>query len=117
MVKRLKPSLCIDGYEEAGGCRGMSSKRKEKVSKKTVEKQLVVPIDIPRETYEKFVNEVSKGGDKYYTPYSLAQKYGIKISIAKKILRTAYQQGLIELYSPGRRSPIYVPRKQGAAVV
>lgn len=88
----------------------MSSKKREKPVKKTVEKHLDLPIDIPRETYEKFVSEVGKGGERYYTPYVLAQRYGLKISVAKKILRTAYKQGLIKLYSSGRRSPIYIPK-------
>lgn len=60
---------------------------------------------------EKVRSEVEKGAVKYYTPYTLAQALGIKISDAKKVLREATRLGILKLYSGGRRSPIYVPAK------
>jgi len=38
----------------------------------------------------------------------LALQYSIKISTARKLLKIANKQGLIKLYSGGRRTPIYI---------
>ncbi|MEM1627734.1 MAG: 30S ribosomal protein S25e [Desulfurococcaceae archaeon] len=60
---------------------------------------------------KKIQSEVSRKAVKYYTPYTLAQAYGIKVSFAKRVLREAVKRGILELYSPGRRSPVFVPRQ------
>ncbi|MCX8199290.1 MAG: 30S ribosomal protein S25e [Sulfolobales archaeon] len=52
--------------------------------------------------------DLDKEAFKYLTPYSLAQQYNIKISLAKKLLRTAVEKDLLKLYSGGRRAPIYI---------
>ncbi|RLG80210.1 MAG: 30S ribosomal protein S25e [Thermoprotei archaeon] len=71
-----------------------------------------LPPDVPRELFEKLRRDVGKGALRALTPYSLAQEYGIKISTAKKLLREAARHGLLELYSGGRRTPIYLARKK-----
>jgi ribosomal protein S25 len=61
------------------------------------------------ELLTKLKAEVGKGGVKYYTPYTLASAYGIKISDAKKVLNEAVKQGFMKIYNGGRRVKIYVP--------
>jgi small subunit ribosomal protein S25e len=68
----------------------------------------VEPIE---ELVKKVESEVSKGGVKYYTPYTLAQALNVKISTAKRVLKEAVKRGILKLYSGGRRSPIFVPAK------
>lgn len=55
--------------------------------------------------------DIEKKGVQYFTPYTLAQAYNLKIGVAKRILKEAARRGILKLYSPGRRSPIYVPAK------
>lgn len=58
---------------------------------------------------KKIESEVNRGTVKYYTPYTLAQAYNIKISDAKRALKEASSLGILKLYEAGRRSPIYIP--------
>ena len=46
----------------------------------------------------------------YITPFKLAQRYNITVSIAKKILKKLEEEGVIVRYSGTRRSPIYVSK-------
>lgn len=46
----------------------------------------------------------------YITPFKLAQRYNVTVSIAKKILKKLEEEGIIVRYSGTRRSPIYVPK-------
>ena len=79
---------------------------KTRREKKSVEiKEL--PLEIPRELFERFIKDVERRAFKVLTPYTLAQQYDIKISLARKMLRLAAQYGFIKLYSGGR-TPIYV---------
>jgi len=63
------------------------------------------------EIVKKIESEVSKGGVKYYTPYTLAQALNVKVSAAKRALREAVKRGILKIYSGGRRSPLYIPAK------
>jgi small subunit ribosomal protein S25e len=46
---------------------------------------------------------------KVVTPYEIASKYGIKMSIALKILRALRDRGDLTLVAKGHRTEIYVP--------
>jgi len=84
------------------------ARREKPVSKEKEVEVVELPLDVPRELYEKLVNDVKRGTFKVLTPYSLAKEYNIKISTARKLLRIAAKTGVIKLYSGGRRTPIYV---------
>lgn len=62
---------------------------------------------------EELVRKVAKdvAGMKYITPYLVAEKHGIPISTARRVLKLLEAEGLVKLLSPGRRTPIYVPAK------
>uniref|UniRef100_A0A7C4HDT4 30S ribosomal protein S25e n=1 Tax=Staphylothermus marinus TaxID=2280 RepID=A0A7C4HDT4_STAMA len=78
----------------------MSSKKKRE--------EITLPVEISRELYDKFRKDIGKKTFKFITPYMLALQYSIKISTARKLLKIANKQGLIKLYSGGRRTPIYI---------
>lgn len=86
-----------------------TKKKPRKAEEKEV-KETSTLLDMPMDIYEKFINELKKGEFKFCTPFMVAQKYGVKISVAKRMLREAHRRGLLILYSPGRRVPIYVPK-------
>ncbi|MCE4613076.1 MAG: hypothetical protein F7C07_04525 [Desulfurococcales archaeon] len=48
--------------------------------------------------------------EKSLTPFKVATRLGIPISSAKRVLRLLESKGLVKLYSPNRRNPIYVPQ-------
>ncbi|MEM0000085.1 MAG: 30S ribosomal protein S25e [Desulfurococcaceae archaeon] len=87
-------------------------KRAEKKVEERIEisEELLLRTTIDIEDLVRHVkSEVEKGNVRYYTPYTLAQSLGIKVSDARKVLREAVKLGLLKLYSGGRRSPTYVP--------
>jgi len=89
----------------------MSTQRQKKPKEKlkvSEELSLKSTVDLG-ELLTKLKAEVEKGGVKYYTPYTLASAYGIKLSDAKKVLNEAVKQGFMKIYSGGRRVKIYVP--------
>ena len=89
----------------------MSTQRQKKPREKlrvSEELSLKSTVDLGQ-LLTKLKAEVEKGGVKYYTPYTLASAYGIKISDAKKVLNEAVKQGFMKIYSGGRRVKIYVP--------
>jgi ribosomal protein S25 len=89
----------------------MSTQRQKKPREKlrvSEELSLKSTVDLG-ELLTKLKAEVEKGGIKYYTPYTLASAYGIKLSDAKKVLNEAVKQGFMKIYSGGRRVKIYVP--------
>lgn len=60
---------------------------------------------------KRVVADMEKKGLKFYTPYMLAQAYNLKIGVARRVLRRGVELGLLKLYSPDRRSPIFVINK------
>jgi len=48
--------------------------------------------------------------EKWLTPYKVAQRYGITVSLARKLLRELEAQGVLVLFSANRRAPVYLPR-------
>jgi small subunit ribosomal protein S25e len=46
------------------------------------------------------------------TPYDVASKYGIKMSVAFKVLRNLRDKGDLTLVAKGHRTEIYVPVKK-----
>lgn len=61
---------------------------------------------VPEDLYKRIVREIRR--EKYLTPYILAEKYSMTLSLAKRVLRKLETEGLVELYSPNRRASIYL---------
>jgi len=63
---------------------------------------------VPEELVEKARGDLRR--ESHLTPFTLAQRYDVTISVAKKILRILEEEGLIVRVGGTRRSPIYVPK-------
>ncbi|ABO08504.1 30S ribosomal protein S25e [Pyrobaculum calidifontis] len=48
---------------------------------------------------------------KAVTPYEIATKYGIKMSLAFKVLRALRDRGDLVLVAKGHRTEVYVPKR------
>lgn len=48
----------------------------------------------------------------YVTPFTLSTRLGVKISLAKRLLRTLEKEGKVRLVAPSRRDPLYVPAEK-----
>ncbi|MET1101731.1 MAG: 30S ribosomal protein S25e [Pyrodictiaceae archaeon] len=65
---------------------------------------------IPESLYKRILSEIRR--EKYITPYTLAEKYNMNISLARQLLRRLAEEGVVKVYSYSRRAPIYVPIKK-----
>jgi small subunit ribosomal protein S25e len=61
---------------------------------------------VPENLMKRIKREIVR--EKFVTPYMLAEKYNMTMSLAKKVLRRLEQEGIVELYARSRRAPIYV---------
>jgi small subunit ribosomal protein S25e len=64
---------------------------------------------VPEQLYRRIMREIRR--EKFITPYMLAEKYNMTISLARQVLRRLEREGVVELYSPNRRAPIYVVKR------
>lgn len=64
-------------------------------------------VDIPEGFYQRIKREIVK--EKFITPYMMAEKYNMTVSLAKKVLRRLVREGVLKVYVYNRRAPIYVP--------
>ena len=65
---------------------------------------------VPDYLYRRISRDIVK--EKYVTPYLLAEKYNMTISLAKQVLRRLEREGIVKLYAYNRRAPIYIPAKE-----
>ncbi|MEM0366241.1 MAG: hypothetical protein QXO93_02675 [Acidilobaceae archaeon] len=94
----------------------MASKEGKTRKPKKVEKVEVKPeyvnaqleVNLLSDIIMKAKSELIK--EKYLTPYRVAQKYGVKISTARRLLKILASEGLLRLVGGTRRVPIYVPK-------
>ncbi len=93
------------------GKRKQTSSKETYVSKsdRSITKQALYDSHATEELVDRVRRDVRRGQYSYLTPYLVSEKYSISLSTAKKILRELVNDGMIELFSPGRRSPVYVP--------
>ena len=64
---------------------------------------------VPEQLYKRIAREIKR--ESFITPYMLAEKYNMTISLARQVLKRLAKEGVVELYSPNRRAPIYVVKK------
>ena len=67
-----------------------------------------IVVDVDESLLRRARRELVK--ERYLTPYKVAKKLDIKVSLAKKLLRKLEEEGLVVLFSKNRRSPVYVPK-------
>ena len=88
----------------------MARKRKGEAGGPSRASEEAMIVDLTPSLIEQARREL--GREKWITPYKVASRYGIKVSLAKKLLRTLEREGLIVLFSRNRRSPVYVPKER-----
>lgn len=87
--------------------------RRERIEKEKARKEKIkgeVRIGSVNISINEVMREVVKTS--YVTPYQLASKSGIKISVARKVLKELEEKGLLKLIDKNRRIAIYVPIKR-----
>ncbi|MEM1575061.1 MAG: hypothetical protein QXF09_02660 [Nitrososphaerota archaeon] len=70
----------------------------------TIEKGPKDIIPPPKEELNKFISS-----SKIITPYMVAEKFNIKLSIAKQILKDLVNEGILSIIGGDNRIRIYVP--------
>jgi len=86
--------------------------KKERAEKHLPEEISLSSPDLTSELVSKVEREIRKSEDPYITPFTISQKYGIKVSSAKRILKLLEEKGLIQLVSHTRRVRAYRPVKE-----
>ncbi len=83
------------------------SKKEKKPSGTLRERKAVSGITPPNMKDESFVNELKKM--KAITPFSIATRYELRLSVARKFLRELEHKGLIRFVSKSQSLRIYAP--------
>ncbi|MFB0569236.1 MAG: hypothetical protein ACETV0_06455 [Nitrososphaeria archaeon] len=86
--------------------RKLDKKQKPKSEQAAVERKLGGVVPPPPNAVREFVR-----GQSYVTPVVLAEHFGLKVGIAKKLLRDLEKERVISLVSGDRRMGIYAPPK------
>ncbi|MCS7107403.1 MAG: hypothetical protein NZ902_04800 [Acidilobaceae archaeon] len=84
------------------------AKKQEKVELKPEYVQAQLETNLSQEILVKAKAELPK--EKYVTPFKVAQKYGIKISTAKRLLKILAGEEVLVRAGGNRRAPIFSPR-------
>lgn len=92
---RLREELKEEGAKET----------KTKAPVKVEKKPASVIMPNPRD--EKIIKEVQKM--RVLTPYTVASKFNLRLSVAKDLLEELHKQGVITFVSSGRHLKIYKP--------
>ncbi len=69
--------------------------------------QAFYDVGLPEELVKRVEREARNAS--YLTPYLIHSRYGVSLTTARRVLRELEKRGVLKLYSPGRRVPIYVP--------
>jgi len=102
-TKGKKPLSVVEKRQQ----RMMKEEAKKKIVKE--EKKEVRITFIDQSLITKISNEISNFD--VITPFTLSQRYAIKYSTAKKILKELQQRNLIDIISRNRRIIIAIPKK------
>ncbi len=65
---------------------------------------------VPEQLYKRIAREVVK--EKFVTPYMIASKYNMTVTLAKQVLRRLVKEGILVEVLHNRRASIYVPAKK-----
>ncbi len=65
---------------------------------------------VPENIYRRIARDIRR--EKFVTPYAIAEKYSMTISLAKQVLKRLESEGLVQLYAKNRRAPLYLVVQQ-----
>lgn len=91
--------------------KGKKGKKKQQAPQKarSITDQAMYNVSVPDALLVRAEKDLVR--EVYMTPYTVAQRYNVTISTARKLLRMLAEKGVLKLYSRNRRSPVYVPAK------
>ena len=91
--------------------KGKKGKKKQQTAAKarSITDQAMYNVSVPDALLSRAEKDLVR--EAYMTPYTVAQKYNVTISTARKLLKMLEEKGVLKLYSKSRRSPVYVPAK------
>ncbi|MEM4576015.1 MAG: hypothetical protein QW701_00985 [Candidatus Nezhaarchaeales archaeon] len=104
-----KTKKSISAMEKQQKLREIKEKTKEKKGKEKEEKKekkISSPL-IPLEVVKQLENELNNM--KCITPYTLSSKFGLKIGVAKSVLRELEHKGILKCVARGSRVSVYTP--------
>lgn len=90
-----------EALKEEGGAKEAKAKAPAKAEKKPA------GVIMPNPWDDKIAKEIQKM--KVLTPYTVASRFNLRLSIAKDLLEELHKQGKITLVSTGRHLKIYKP--------
>lgn len=99
-----KQSLSQAEKQQALRAKKQEGKAAKKTQTKAYEKR-TGGISIPDVSNEKFIDELKEA--KAVTPYTLASKYNLKMSVAKRVLEELVKQGLVQPITGNSRLRVY----------
>lgn len=102
MEKRMKKEAEAQQKKAAAG------KKPSKTGSEVISKNITISND----TIKKIQEEISK--EKIITPYVLANKVGVTLSVAKRILKDLNSQGVIKEQFRNRRTGVYIANSQAS---
>jgi small subunit ribosomal protein S25e len=102
-----KTKKSITAMEKQQKLREMKEKKaKEEKKEEKKEKKISSPL-LPLEVVKQLENELNN--IKCLTPYVLASKFGLKIGVAKNVLKELESRGILKCVARGSRISIYTP--------
>jgi small subunit ribosomal protein S25e len=101
-----KKKLTLKQMERTGEKKDETSKREKKSSGLAPEKKApgIIPPDLKS---EKVIGEVKKM--KVLTPYTVASRFNLRLSVARDMLEELAQRGIVEYVSGSKYLKIYKP--------
>jgi len=104
-----KTKKSITAMEKQQKLREMKEKKaKEEKKEEKKEKKISSPL-LPLEVVKQLENELNN--IKCLTPYVLASKFGLKMGVAKSVLRELESRGILRCAARGSRISVYTPVK------
>ncbi len=83
----------------------LQGKKDDKKTKSAGEEKKLGKVNLPNLESKEFVNELAKM--RAITPYMLASRYNVKVSVAKDILEQLRAKGLIQMVSGSNRVRVF----------
>jgi len=102
-----KTKKSITAMEKQQKLREMKEKKvKEEKKEEKKEKKISSPL-LPLEVVKQLEGEVSN--IKCLTPYAIASKFGLKMGVAKSVLKELESRGILKCVARGSRISVYTP--------
>ena len=101
--KTKKP---ITAMEKQQKLRELKEKRAKEKKEERREKRIASPL-LPLEVAKQLENELNSM--KCITPHALAMRFGLKIGVAKNVLKELEQRGILKCVARSSRISIYTP--------